>query len=213
MVLIPAGIMSVSLLRKNEPFFNIHEIVQEYRKLIRGSTIVFFILPLLFSVGLALLYTAGTRFYSEIGVILGIILSMLLASLSILCNYDFSEVRDEQQRKKGRDVVKTTINVVFFDVLMCVFLLLYGLVIIVLSDGDYTWLHIDITLLKVIISAVSYYVFSIIMLNLILFKIYRIPCLEKLFIDHTLYIVGIVAVSTSCCPQSFGGMICHKASA
>lgn len=55
MVLIPAGIMSVSLLRKNEPFFNIHEIVQEYRKLIRGSTIVFFILPLLFSVGLALL--------------------------------------------------------------------------------------------------------------------------------------------------------------
>ena len=111
---------------------------------------------------------AGTRFYSEIGVILGIILSMLLASLSILCNYDFSEVRDEQQRKKGRDVVKTTINVVFFDVLMCVFLLLYGLVIIVLSDGDYTWLHIDITLLKVIISAVSYYVFSIIMLNLLL---------------------------------------------
>lgn len=80
----------------------------------------------------------------------------------------FSEVRDEQQRKKGRDVVKTTINVVFFDVLMCVFLLLYGLVIIVLSDGDYTWLHIDITLLKVIISAVSYYVFSIIMLNLLL---------------------------------------------
>ena len=66
MVLISAGIMSVSLLRKNEPFFNIHEIVQEYRKLIRGSTIVFFILPLLFSVGLALLYTAGTRFYSEI---------------------------------------------------------------------------------------------------------------------------------------------------
>ena len=130
--------------------------------------IVFFILPLLFSVGLALLYTAGTRFYSEIGVILGIILSMVLASLSILCNYDFSEVRDEQQRKKGRDVVKTTINVVFFDVLMCVFLLLYGLVIIVLSDGDYTWLHIDITLLKVIISAVSYYVFSIIMLNLLL---------------------------------------------
>jgi hypothetical protein len=65
MVLISAGIMSVSLLRKNEPFFNIHEIVQEYRKLIRGSTIVFFILPLLFSVGLALLYTAGTRFYSE----------------------------------------------------------------------------------------------------------------------------------------------------
>ena len=168
MVLISAGIMSVSLLRKNEPFFNIHEIVQEYRKLIRGSTIVFFILPLLFSVGLALLYTAGTRFYSEIGVILGIILSMLLASISILCNYDFSEVRDEQQRKKGRDVVKTTINVVFFDVLMCVFLLLYGLVIIVLSDGDYTWLHIDITLLKVIISAVSYYVFSIIMLNLLL---------------------------------------------
>lgn len=39
MVLISAGIMSVSLLRKNEPFFNIHEIVQEYRKLIRGSTI------------------------------------------------------------------------------------------------------------------------------------------------------------------------------
>lgn len=102
MVLISAGIMSVSLLRKNEPFFNIHEIVQEYRKLIRGSTIVFFILPLLFSVGLALLYTAGTRFYSEIGVILGIILSMLLASLSILCNYDFQKSgMSSSERKAG----------------------------------------------------------------------------------------------------------------
>ena len=35
---------------------------------------------------------------------------MLLASLSILSNYDFSTVKDASQREKGKKVVRQTIN-------------------------------------------------------------------------------------------------------
>lgn len=168
LVFISSATMTCSLLRKNEPFFNLRDIVKGHMKLIHGSEMLFFVMPLLFAVGLALLYTAGAQFYSEISVILGIILSMLLASLSILSNYDFSTVKDDKQREKGKKVVRETINAIIFDALMCVFLLLYGLTMVVLSGGDYSWVPISMSIIKSIVSAVAYYVFVVILLNLLL---------------------------------------------
>lgn len=84
LVFISLAVMIFSLLRKEEPFFNLRDIIKAHKQLIRGSEILFCILPMCFAVGLALLYTAGAQFYTEISVILGIFLSMLLASLSIL---------------------------------------------------------------------------------------------------------------------------------
>ena len=160
--------MIFSLLRKEEPFFNLRDIIKAHKQLIRGSEILFCILPMCFAVGLSLLYTAGAQFYTEISVILGIFLSMLLASLSILSNYDFSTVKDASQREKGKKVVRQTINAIMFDSLLCVFLLLYGLTIIVLSSGDFSWIPISMNIIKAIVSAIAYYLFSVILLNLLL---------------------------------------------
>lgn len=168
LVLISAATMTISLLRKEEPFFNLRDIVKGHLKLIHGSKTLFCILPLFFATGLALLYTAGEEFYSEISVIIGIILSMLLASLSILSNYDFSTVKDAKQREKGKKVVRDTINAIMFDALLCVLLLLYGLTIVVLSGGDYSWVPISMNIIKSIVSAVAYYIFVVVLLNLLL---------------------------------------------
>lgn len=168
LVLISSVIMIVSLLRKEEPFFNLQDIIKAHKHLIRGSEILFCIIPLCFAVGLSLLYTAGAQFYTEISVILGIFLSMLLASLSILGNYDFSTVTDANQREKGKKVVRETINAIMFDAILCVFLLLYGLIIIVLSGGDYFWIPMSMNIIKTVVSAVAYYLFVVILLNLLL---------------------------------------------
>ena len=168
LVLISSVIMIFSLLRKEEPFFNLQDIIKAHKHLVRGSEILFCIIPLCFAVGLSLLYTAGAQFYTEISVILGIFLSMLLASLSILSNYDFSTVTDANQREKGKKVVRETINAIMFDAILCVFLLLYGLIIIVLSGGDYSWIPISMNIIKTTVSAVAYYLFVVILLNLLL---------------------------------------------
>ena len=168
LVLISSVIMIFSLLRKEEPFFNLQDIIKAHKHLVRGSEILFCIIPLCFAVGLSLLYTAGAQFYTEISVILGIFLSMLLASLSILSNYDFSTVTDANQREKGKKVVRETINAIMFDAILCVFLLLYGLIIIVLSGGDYSWIPISMNIIKTAVSAVAYYLFVVILLNLLL---------------------------------------------
>lgn len=168
LVLISSVIMIFSLLRKEEPFFNLQDIIKAHKHLVRGSEILFCIIPLCFAVGLSLLYTAGAQFYTEISVILGIFLSMLLASLSILSNYDFSPVTDANQREKGKKVVRETINAIMFDAILCVFLLLYGLIIIVLSGGDYSWIPISMNIIKTAVSAVTYYLFVVILLNLLL---------------------------------------------
>lgn len=168
LVLISSVIMIFSLLRKEEPFFNLQDIIKAHKHLVRGSEILFCIIPLCFAVGLSLLYTAGAQFYTEISVILGIFLSMLLASLSILSNYDFLTVTDANQREKGKKVVRETINAIMFDAILCVFLLLYGLIIIVLSGGDYSWIPISMNIIKTAVSAVAYYLFVVILLNLLL---------------------------------------------
>lgn len=160
------------VLKKDEPFFNVNEIIRQHLSIFEQSKtqyFVFFGLPMLFSVGLAMLYTAGESFYSNISVILGIILSMLLASLSILSGYNFSTVKDEKQRANGKLVVKMTINTIMFVSLLCVFLLLYGLVMIVLCGGDYSWVCSSVVeICKAIASTIAYYTFSVILLSILL---------------------------------------------
>lgn len=164
-------IICMVLLKKNEPFFNLREIAESHFAFLQKSNaqfLIFTYVPLLFAIGLSLLYTGGAAFYSDLSVVLGILLSMLLASLSILSNYDFEKVEDEAQRKKGKAVVRDTINAILFDSILCVALLLYGLTIIVLSNGSYEWLPFDLVIVKTVISGIAYYIFTVILLNLLL---------------------------------------------
>lgn len=164
-------LIAICLFHKREAFFNLRNIVKKHFELFKNSRInyaVFYFLPGLFAVGLAMLYSAAIEFYTELSVILGIILSVLLTILSILSNYDFSTVADEVQKKKGRKVVEDTINAITFSTLLCIFLLLYNLVLIILRTCDLSWVTWDLGFLKAAVSAVAYYLFAVICLNLLL---------------------------------------------
>lgn len=160
----------ICMMRKKEEFFNIRKTLCDHLKIFKHCTSkywIFYGLPLVFSVGLALIYEASSGFYTELSVILGIILSMLFAILSILTSQDYSTINDKIQKDKVKKVLKGTTNAIVFDSILSLFLMLYGLVIIVLSGIKTIELPFNVTILKAVASCVAYYVFTIILLNLL----------------------------------------------
>jgi len=164
-------IIFVLLLRKNESFFNIRDVIKKQFALFKNCKsqyFVFYAIPLLFASGLALIYNADTTFYTNLSVILGILLSMLFAILSILASIDFSGFKKEQQAK-AKIVVLETVNCIVFNSILCLFLMLYSLVVIVINGIDFSSMHMNetiITVAKCVISGFTYYVFTVILLTL-----------------------------------------------
>ena len=129
----------------------------------KSQYIVFYFSPLLFAVGLSLIYEAGETFYTNLSVIISVLLSMLLAILSILTGKDYSSVVDDDQRTNIQNVTQETITAIVFDSLLCIFLLLYGLAMIVIDGIDF-----DTEIVKRVLAGITYYNFSVILLNLLL---------------------------------------------
>lgn len=155
-----------SLFKKNESFFNLYDIVKNHLYLFHdcpSQYIVFYSNPLLFAIGLALIYEAGETFYANLSVIISVLLSMLLAMLSILTQKSYALIADDNQRDKIQQVTQETITAIVFDSLLCIFLLLYGLAMIVI-DG----INFDNGVLKKFFSGIAYYNFVVILLNLLL---------------------------------------------
>lgn len=101
----------LSLIRKKDSFFNIRKVVKNHLSVFKSCPyqyVIFYVFPLFLAIGLALIYQAGQSFYSELSVVIGIILSILMAILSIISGYDFSNVKDEGQRKRANDVLTET---------------------------------------------------------------------------------------------------------
>lgn len=170
LIAVSTFLIFISLLRKKEAFFNIRETICAHLKVFKrcpSKYIIFYVFPLLFSIGLAMVYEAGDRFYSELSVVLGIILSMLFAILSILTAQDYSVVNDNNQKTIAKKVLKETTNAIVFDSILSLFLMLYGLVIVVLSGVETVENAFDLTLVKSVLSGVAYYIFTIILLNLL----------------------------------------------
>ena len=171
LVVISLMMIFISLIRKNESFFNITEVIKNHFHLFKKCKyqyVVFYLLPLIFAVGLALIYEAGEAFYTELSVIIGILLSMLFAILSILSTHDFESVHDDEQRKKVKNVVLQTSNAIVFNSILCLFIMIYGLFNIVLDGVTFGELPFDTTIIKIILSCIAYYVFAVILLTLLL---------------------------------------------
>lgn len=164
-------LISIGLFHKKEDFFNLRDIVKSHLTIFKNSRmnyVVFYVLPALFAAGLSLLYSAATEFYTELSVILGILLSVLLTILSILSNYEFSTVTDVQQKEKAKEVIEQTICAIAFSALLCIFLLLYNLALIIVQSYDFSWITWNLSIIKTVVSAIAYYVFAVICLNLLL---------------------------------------------
>lgn len=145
-------------------FFNLAEIVKNHLKLFSYQKIQyvdFFVLPASFSIGLALLYVADGSFYSNLIVIVSILLSMLFAILGVLTNLEISDC-DKVRVKRAKKTLEETINAILFDSILGVLLLLYGLAMIVADSA------IKIHAIKVALSGGIYYIFTVFTLTLLL---------------------------------------------
>ena len=164
LILVSGTLILVSLLKENS-FFNLRKIIKEQLALFQHSKhqyLIFYALPLVLAVGLAFLYTAKEDFFVMLNTILSIILSILLAVLTILSAKDFSKVQDKEQRKNVKRVVKETINAISFVAILCVFLLLFDLVMIAIKDISVCGT------ISILVSALIYYAFIIILLCLLM---------------------------------------------
>lgn len=140
------------------------EIVKNHLKLFSYQKIQyvdFFVLPASFSIGLALLYVADGSFYSNLIVIVSILLSMLFAILGVLTNLEISDC-DKVRVKRAKKTLEETINAILFDSILGVLLLLYGLAMIVADSA------IKIHAIKVALSVGIYYIFTVFTLTLLL---------------------------------------------
>ena len=171
LVIVSLGIIAVCMFRRNEPFFNLNAVFRRHFGLFKdckGQYWVFYFLPAVFSLGLVFLYIPTENLLTELSVVLGIVLSVLLTVLSIISSFDFSDIIDQTQKKKGREVVEDTINSITFNTVLCVFLLMYNMILIVAAEGDFSWIPFELSLIKGGAAIIVYYLFSVICLTFLL---------------------------------------------
>lgn len=171
LVIVSSILFLMFLIFGKTSFINLRSVIIKHLKLFADCKLqylVFYVFPLAFSIGLSMVYIAKEPFYSDLSVIIGILLSMQFAILTILTGYDFSSVKDKQQKGTADKVVSETINTIIFNSILSVFLMLYGLVIIVLSRSNLPLVSFDLSILKMISSCIAYYVFIVILLDLLL---------------------------------------------
>ncbi len=164
-------LMICILFKKEEPFFNFREILKDHLCLFsncKSQYFIFYVLPAFLGVGISLLFSANVAFFSHLGVVLSIILSVLLALLAILTGYDFSKFEDDEQRNTAEITVKQTINAILFCCIIGIVLLLIGFIVIATSGKSFEWIPFDINICKIVASAFTYYLFIIELLNLLL---------------------------------------------
>lgn len=176
---IGAGFVCISLvllvsllLSKNERFFNIREVFSKHFNLFKeckSQYFVFYIIPLLLAIGLAMIYEADSLFYSELSIVLGIIISMLFAILAMLTSNDYRDVKSCEEKGKVKKVAEETTNAIVFNCILCLFLLLFCLIMIVLQSVDFDMISTKfLFILKKVFSGIAYYLFTVILLTLFL---------------------------------------------
>ena len=153
------------LLKKNESFFNLREVIVQHLSLFKDDKsqyVVFYVLPLLFSIGLSLLYTANDDLYEQISVIVSIILSILLAVLSIITSKDYRISQDPKQNERVQATVVETINTIMFATFICVFIMICSLVMIVVDGVP---IH---HCLRIVLSCGAFFCFTVLILTVLM---------------------------------------------
>ena len=127
----------ISIIYEKRSFFNLKSVIIKHYamfKTCKSQMILFIGTPLVLSIGLAMIYDSTKLFYDNLSVIISIVLSMLFAVLAILTNYDYSKYQDEKKKERIQNVVTETINSIVFETYICVLLLLYGMIMIIVSE-------------------------------------------------------------------------------
>lgn len=152
-------------------YINVGTILKKYLEIFSNSKkeyYNFFIMPLLFSIGITFLSKDYSYLNSEISVIVGLILSMLFSGLSILTAYDFSKLANEKIKNKFSKSMLDTVNAINFITLFSMVLLVLLVLIKIKFCYQIIVNHfcISVYYIKMVLSIVVLYMFLIILINI-----------------------------------------------
>ena len=159
----------ISIFSERRSFFNIKSIIKDHLKMFencKSQYLIFYGSPFILSVGLALIYDAQDDFYNNLSVIISIILSMLFAVLAILTSFDYSNSLNSNDNTANSSniikVVNETTNSIIFETIICVFLLIYGMIVVIVRGV----MSLNLVINK-ILAGVSCFFFTVLILDLL----------------------------------------------
>lgn len=160
----------ISIFDEQRSFFNIKSVIKEHLKMFencKSQYLVFYGSPLILSIGLAIIYDAQDDFYNNLSVIISIILSMLFAVLAILTSFDYSDQSNNNENDTSNSsnmikVVNETTNSIIFETIVCVFLLIYGMVVVIVRGV----MPLNPIVNKVL-TGISCFLFTVLLLDLL----------------------------------------------
>lgn len=159
----------ISIFSERRSFFNIKSIIKDHLKMFencKSQYLIFYGFPFILSVGLALIYDAQDDFYNNLSVIISIILSMLFAVLAILTSFNYSNSLNSNDNTANSSniikVVNETTNFIIFETIICVFLLIYGMIVVIVRGV----MPLNLVINK-IFTGVSCFFFTVLILDLL----------------------------------------------
>ena len=155
-------LISLGLFRGNSSFVELRKVFIEHMALFKNARyqyLVFYIYPLIMSIGISILYVAEKEMYKDITVVVSIFISMLLAILSIITTKDSSKYESNQQRIKA--VIKETSNAIVFCTAISIFIICVSLIMTAIDFDKYQYLAKGV-------AVVIYYLLLVLLLNILL---------------------------------------------
>ena len=159
----------ISIFSERRSFFNIKSIIKDHLKMFencKSQYLIFYGSPFILSVGLAFIYDAQDDFYDNLSVIISIILSMLFAVLAILISFDYSNSLNSNDNTANSSniikVVNETTSSIIFETIICVFLLIYGMIVVIVRGV----MSLNLVINK-ILAGVSCFFFTVLILDLL----------------------------------------------
>lgn len=137
MITISFILISMGLFRKNSNFVDLRKVFREHMALFKNTRyqyFVFYIYPMIMSIGISILYVAGKDLYRDIIVAVSIFVSMLLAILSIITTKDLSKY-ETNQKKRIKTVIKETSNAIVFCTAISILIICVSLIMTVVGES------------------------------------------------------------------------------
>lgn len=163
-LVICAGVLMIlGLLNKHNSFVDLNSVISNHLKLFKDSKkqyLIFYLYPLIMSIGVAFLYCADDVMYQNIIVVVSIFVSMLLAILSILTAKDYSKYEGERLTRI-MIVLKETNNAIVFCVFISILIIIISMIMLALSS-------VENAIINKMVSAVVFYLMQVLLLNILL---------------------------------------------
>lgn len=163
LIVISFILISVGLFKRNSNFVDLRNVFKEHMAIFKNARcqyFVFYLYPLFMSIGISILYVAENDMYKDIMVVVSIIISMLLAILSIITTKDLSKY-SSNQAKRIKEVVKETSNAIVFCTTISIFIICIALIMTAIDSSKYQYLARGVAI-------VIYYLLLVLLLNILL---------------------------------------------